>query len=109
MQSLNHEPGAKESPSKPHFSSSLNMLQCIRPRMRGSRISKKLFMPQVAMIAISVGFVPLAGLSGQVAPTEHASSSQPMKPSYEFYRNKVEPIFLKDRPGHARCYGCHIL
>jgi len=109
MQTLNHELGAKESRSNPHFSSSLKLLQCLRLGMRGSRISKKLFMPQVAMIAISFCFVPIAGLSGQVAPTEHASSSQPIKPSYEFYKTKVEPIFLKDRPGHARCYGCHIL
>ena len=23
------------------------------------------------------------------------------------YKVEVEPIFLKQRPGHARCYGCH--
>lgn len=27
----------------------------------------------------------------------------------EFFKRKVEPIFLKERPGHARCYGCHVL
>src|SRR5947209_20589345 len=26
---------------------------------------------------------------------------------YEFYRYRVEPIFLKKRIGHARCYTCH--
>lgn len=26
---------------------------------------------------------------------------------FETYRTKVEPIFLKKRPGHARCYVCH--
>jgi hypothetical protein len=27
---------------------------------------------------------------------------------YEFYKTKVEPIFLKQRsPDHARCYVCH--
>ena len=26
---------------------------------------------------------------------------------YEFFKAKVEPIFLKNRPGHARCYTCH--
>jgi len=25
------------------------------------------------------------------------------------YRTQIEPIFLKERPGHARCYGCHTL
>lgn len=28
---------------------------------------------------------------------------------FEVFKMKVEPIFLKQRPGHARCYGCHIL
>jgi hypothetical protein len=26
---------------------------------------------------------------------------------YEFYRTKVEPIFLKHRPTHGRCVTCH--
>jgi hypothetical protein len=26
---------------------------------------------------------------------------------YEFFKARVEPIFLKNRPGHARCYACH--
>ena len=26
---------------------------------------------------------------------------------FETYRTKVEPIFLKKRPGHARCIVCH--
>lgn len=26
---------------------------------------------------------------------------------FETYRAKVEPIFLKKRPGHARCVVCH--
>jgi hypothetical protein len=34
-----------------------------------------------------------------------AASAQTL--SFEAYRTKVEPIFLKKRPGHARCYTCH--
>jgi YVTN family beta-propeller protein len=26
---------------------------------------------------------------------------------FQSYKANVEPIFLKERPGHARCYGCH--
>jgi hypothetical protein len=26
---------------------------------------------------------------------------------YEFFKTKVEPIFLKKREGHTRCYVCH--
>ena len=28
---------------------------------------------------------------------------------FQYFLTQVEPIFLKTRPGHARCYGCHIL
>jgi len=27
---------------------------------------------------------------------------------YDFYKSRVEPIFLKKRPGHGRCYVCHV-
>jgi hypothetical protein len=27
--------------------------------------------------------------------------------NYEFFKNKVEPVFLTKRPGHARCVLCH--
>ena len=27
---------------------------------------------------------------------------------YESFKAKVEPIFLKKRPEHARCYACHV-
>ena len=26
---------------------------------------------------------------------------------YEFFKTKVEPIFLEKREGHTRCYVCH--
>jgi hypothetical protein len=26
---------------------------------------------------------------------------------FEIYRTRVEPVFLKKRPGHARCVVCH--
>lgn len=26
---------------------------------------------------------------------------------YDYFKAKVEPIFLKKRPGHARCVSCH--
>jgi hypothetical protein len=37
------------------------------------------------------------------APTPQASSSL----SYEYFRDRVQPIFLAKRPGHARCLVCH--
>jgi hypothetical protein len=42
------------------------------------------------------------------------AKSQPASPStaspplnYEFFKNKVEPVFLAQRPGHTRCVVCH--
>jgi hypothetical protein len=29
------------------------------------------------------------------------------KLDYEFFKNRVEPVFLTKRPEHARCYVCH--
>src|SRR5207253_356210 len=29
------------------------------------------------------------------------------QPDYTFFKERVEPIFLKKRPGHARCVTCH--
>ena len=46
-------------------------------------------------------FVSLAIAIG-VAPAAQAQSLD-----FETYRTRVEPIFLKKRPGHARCVVCH--
>jgi YVTN family beta-propeller protein len=37
------------------------------------------------------------------------SKSKPVAGDFDFFKTRVEPIFLKERPGHARCYGCHVL
>ena len=44
------------------------------------------------------------------------ANSQPASPSaaspaldYEFFKDKVEPIFLAKRPGHTRCVVCHTI
>jgi hypothetical protein len=39
----------------------------------------------------------------------HAQQSAPAAPAldYEFFKAKVQPIFLTKRPGHARCISCH--
>jgi hypothetical protein len=36
-----------------------------------------------------------------------ASSNDSATLDYEFFKTRVEPIFLKKRPTHARCYVCH--
>lgn len=36
-----------------------------------------------------------------------ALSAQAPSLDFEFFKTRVEPIFLFKRPGHARCYVCH--
>jgi YVTN family beta-propeller protein len=38
---------------------------------------------------------------------EAAQASSENRFDFDFFKSKVEPIFLKERPGHARCYVCH--
>ena len=46
--------------------------------------------------------VRLAGCAALAAGLVGAQSL-----SFEVYRTKVEPIFMKKRQGHARCVACH--
>lgn len=57
------------------------------------------------MPAILVGWaVMLAGLLMQQAGS---SSPAPAPLDFEYFKTKVQPIFLARRPGHARCISCH--
>src|SRR3989475_4265297 len=49
--------------------------------------------------------------STETRPATHTASRSNATDAldFQFFRTKVEPIFLKERPGHARCYGCHVL
>jgi YVTN family beta-propeller protein len=35
------------------------------------------------------------------------SASTQEVPDFQLFKSSVQAIFLKERPGHARCYGCH--
>ncbi|MGB2889527.1 MAG: YncE family protein, partial [Candidatus Acidiferrales bacterium] len=37
--------------------------------------------------------------------TSRSAASDPL--DFDFFKTRVELILLKERPGHARCYGCH--
>jgi len=47
---------------------------------------------------------PREAASGETSTGVNASS-----PDFAFFKSKVQPIFLKERPRHARCYGCHTM
>jgi hypothetical protein len=43
------------------------------------------------------------------APQSAGAASSSAEPTldYEFFKTRVEPVFLKKRSTHARCYVCH--
>ena len=49
------------------------------------------------------------------APLRQAKSQPASSPTatptlnYEFFKVKVEPVFLTKRPGHTRCVVCHTI
>lgn len=62
---------------------------------------------QAAVFAVLVAFTMMMAspLIAQEAPTSSSKSSL----DYEFFKTRVEPIFLKKRPTHVRCYFCHVI
>src|ERR1700733_3093511 len=51
------------------------------------------------------GVVALAAL---VVPNAITVAQTAPKLDYEFFKSRVEPVFLTKRPDHARCYACHV-
>jgi hypothetical protein len=57
-------------------------------------------------------FTPLAKLSAillllSTPAVLAAEQAAPPSLDFDYYRTRVEPIFLKKRPSHARCVVCH--
>src|SRR6202163_3287191 len=59
--------------------------------------------PEWQMIAEWVGSVSAGTLSAPAASTPTAAEIL----DFEFFKTRIEPIFLERRPGHTRCYACH--
>src|SRR6266481_1393442 len=49
----------------------------------------------------------LAGKVTNSGPMPAGAGQTQSTLDFHIFKTKVEPIFLKERPGHARCYGCH--
>ena len=59
---------------------------------------------------MAVGACLLVATAGALTQANgQAASSTTASPAlnYEYFKAKVEPIFLANRPGHARCVVCH--
>jgi hypothetical protein len=52
--------------------------------------------------------ITLALIGALTASISIALAQIPPKLDYEFFKSRVEPVFLTKRPDHARCYVCHV-
>ena len=61
----------------------------------------------ISAIFFAAVLAPTMMSTSQLAAQEASGSTAAPSLDYEFFKTRVEPIFLKKRPGHARCYVCH--
>ena len=60
------------------------------------------------MLAVFVVMTAMfAAANLNAAPPQHDAAQPARMLDYEFFKARVEPIFLKQRGDHARCYACH--
>jgi YVTN family beta-propeller protein len=73
------------------------------PAHTGGKFWKTQSDPEWQMVAEWVRHAAAAPAS----PATVSNSKTTSGLDFEFFQTTIQPIFLKDRPGHARCYGCH--
>jgi hypothetical protein len=62
----------------------------------------------VALACLTLAtLAPLREAGGQGGNQAASSSTATPSLNYEFFKAKVQPVFLAKRPGHARCVVCH--
>src|SRR5260370_8224742 len=53
-------------------------------------------------------FTGVAVVAARAFSSAITAAQTPPKLDYDFFKNRVEPVFLTKRPDHARCYVCHV-
>jgi hypothetical protein len=61
----------------------------------------------IGTILVAALAVPVVMSTSKPAAQVASESAAAPSVDFEFFTARVEPIFLKKRPGHARCYYCH--
>jgi hypothetical protein len=69
-----------------------------------SKIRREQVVALFVFVIMGMAFTA-AQSAGAPAVQEASTSTQSL--DFEFFKTRVEPIFLKSRAGHARCYACH--
>ena len=59
-------------------------------------------------IHATIGSLVLAALASTSGARPAAGQSAAPSLDFEFFKMRVQPIFVAKRPGHARCISCHI-
>jgi YVTN family beta-propeller protein len=75
--------------------------------VRGSTVARVLL---AAVLTSAYAASHESAAQGQTAShsaDDAKSISAPQALNFQSFTSAVQPIFLKKRPGHARCYGCH--
>lgn len=72
------------------------------PQHTGGKFWASVNDPEWKMIAEWVGSGAPSGSEPRETKSDTATDG-----AFRAYRTNVEPIFLQEREGHARCYGCH--
>jgi hypothetical protein len=54
------------------------------------------------------GLIIAAVLAAMAVSNSITAAPTVPKLDYEFFKSRVEPVFLTKRPDHARCYACHV-
>lgn len=60
-----------------------------------------------ALAAVVLTFATFPAAADSQKPCTATNPAQPPSLDFAFFKANVEPIFLKSRPSHARCYACH--
>ena len=65
-------------------------------------------MSRVSSYAVAAACLSLATV-GPLSQAKGQPASSSAALDYEFFKTKVQPVFLAKRPGHARCVVCHTM
>jgi hypothetical protein len=54
------------------------------------------------------GLTTVAALAALAVSSSIATVRSAPQLDYDYFKSRIEPIFLTKRPDHARCYACHV-
>jgi hypothetical protein len=66
-------------------------------------------MKRASLYAVVAGVLTATAWPAYEAGSQPAAATAGSALNYEFFKDKVEPIFLAKRPGHTRCVVCHTI